>query len=283
MKKIISLILVAVFVVACSSVMLTGRKQLNIVSDAELNQMSFASYKQLIDSVPLSTDKTNTAMVKKVGTKIAAAVESYMKTNGYESQISNFAWEYNLLKDKQVNAFCMPGGKVAVYDGILPVTQSETGLAVVMGHEIAHAIARHSNERLSQYTIAQYGMAILGAAVSQKSAAIQQGIGTLYGLGAQVAILKYSRTQESEADKLGLIFMAMAGYDPNQAIPFWQRMASGEKAAVPEFLSTHPSDERRISDIQKNLPDALKYYTPPAATTSAAKTATTSKTSTVKK
>ena len=282
MKKIFLLLLVAVFVVACSSVMLTGRKQLSLVSDSEVNQMSFASYKQLIDSVPLSTDKTNTALVKKVGSKIAAAVESYMKTNGYESQIANFAWEYNLLKDNQVNAFCMPGGKVAVYDGILPVTQTETGLAVVIGHEVAHAIAKHSSERLSQQLLVQYGAAFAQIAVSQKSAIIQQGVGALYGVGAQVGLLKYSRVQESEADKLGLIFMAMAGYDPNQAVPFWQRMAANGSSAVPEFLSTHPSDERRISDIQKNLPDALKYYTP-VATTTAAKTATTTKTSTVKK
>lgn len=280
MKKIILLLFVAIFVVACSSVMLTGRRQLNLVPESEVNQMSFASYKQLIDSVPLSTDKTNTALVKKVGSKIAAAVETYMKQNGYESQIANFAWEYNLVKDAQVNAFCMPGGKVVVYDGILPITQNETGLAVVLGHEIAHAIAKHSNERLSQQMITQYGAAILSAAISQKTAAIQQGIGTLYGLGSQVALLKYSRTQESEADKLGLIFMAMAGYDPNQALAFWQRMADQSSSKPLELLSTHPSDERRIADIQKELPEALKYYTPPVSTTtkaSATKASTTKK------
>lgn len=280
MKKIILLLFVAIFVVACSSVMLTGRRQLNLVPESEVNQMSFASYKQLIDSVPLSTDKTNTALVKKVGSKIAAAVETYMKQNGYESQIANFAWEYNLVKDAQVNAFCMPGGKVVVYDGILPITQNETGLAVVLGHEIAHAIAKHSNERLSQQMITQYGAAILSAAISQKTAAIQQGIGTLYGLGSQVALLKYSRTQESEADKLGLIFMAMAGYDPNQALAFWQRMADQSSSKPLELLSTHPSDERRIADIQKELPEALKYYTPPVSTitkASATKASTTKK------
>ncbi|MFV0471584.1 MAG: M48 family metallopeptidase [Paludibacteraceae bacterium] len=262
MKKIIALFFIAVFVAACSSVMLTGRKQLNLVSDSELNQMSFTEYKQLIDSVPLSTDKTNTAMVKRVGARIAAAVESYMKASGYENQIQNFAWEYNLLKANQVNAFCMPGGKVAVYDGILPVTKTETGLAVVMGHEIAHAIGRHSSERLSQTMIAQYGAAFLGAAVAGKSTAVQQGLGALYGIGSQLAILKYSRSQESEADHLGLIFMAMAGYNPSEAIPFWQRMAAlSESSSKPiEFLSTHPDDARRISDIQKQLPEALQYY-----------------------
>ncbi|VBB47228.1 Peptidase M48 Ste24p [uncultured Paludibacter sp.] len=261
MKKTILLLFVAVFIAACSSVMLTGRKQLNLVSDSEVNQMSFQSYKELIDSVPLSTNKTNTAMVKKVGTKIASAVETYMKANGYEKDIANFAWEYNLLKDEQVNAFCMPGGKVAVYEGILPVTQNETGMAVVIGHEVAHAVARHSSERLSQQILAQYGSSILGAAFSTKSAAIQQGIGTLYGIGAQLTILKYSRKQESEADRLGLIFMAMAGYDPNQSLSFWQRMAAQSTgSSTPEFLSTHPSDEQRIADIKKELPEALKYY-----------------------
>ena len=159
MKKVFLLILTAIFVAACSSVMLTGRRQLNLVSDSDINQMSFAEYKQFIDSVPLSTDKTNTAMVKRVGSKIAAAVESYMKANGFESEVANFAWEYNLVQDAQINAFCMPGGKVVVYTGILPVTQNETGLAVVLGHEIAHAVAKHSNERLSQ----QNGCAIRGS------------------------------------------------------------------------------------------------------------------------
>lgn len=260
MKKIFLLFLTAIFVVACSSVMLTGRKQLNLVSDSEVNQLSFQEYKQLIDSVPLSSDKVNTALVKKVGARISAAVESYMKQNGAENQIADFAWEYNLLKDAQVNAFCMPGGKVAVYDGILPVTQNESGLAVVLGHEIAHAIARHSSERLSQQMLAQYGAAIVSATFSQKSSAVQQGIGALYGIGSQVALLKYSRTQESEADHLGLIFMAMAGYDPNLAVPFWQRMQTLSTSKPIEFLSTHPSDERRIADIQKEIPDALKYY-----------------------
>lgn len=282
MRKIILFSLIAIFLVACSSVMLTGRKQLNIISDAELNQMSFQSYKQLIDSVPLSTDKANTAMVKRIGTKISAAVESYMKSNGYEKDIANFAWEYNLLRDKQVNAFCMPGGKIAVYEGLLPVTQNETALAVVIGHEIAHAVARHSNERLSQYTIAQYGGAILGAVVSQKSSAVQQGIGALYGIGSQMTLLSYSRQQEFEADKLGLIFMAMAGYNPGEAIPFWQKMANQGGSSVPEFLSTHPSDEKRIAEIQKMMPEVLKYYTPevtkPATTTKSSTTTPATKT-----
>lgn len=262
MKKTILLLLVVGFLAACSSVMLTGRRQLNLVSDSEINTMSFKSYKEFIDSVPLSTNKTSTAMVKKVGAKIAAAVETYMKANGFEKDIASFAWEYNLVKSAEVNAFCMPGGKVVVYDGILPVTQNETGLAVVLGHEIAHAVARHSNERLSQQMLQQYGAAFLGAATAGKSAAIQQGIGTLYGIGSQVGVLlPFSRTQETEADKLGLIFMAMAGYDPSQAIPFWNRMSaqSGNKNSS-DFLSTHPSDAKRIAALEKELPTALTYY-----------------------
>ncbi len=262
MKKIVPLLLLTVFIAACSSVMLTGRKQLNLVSDTELNQMSYVQYKKFIDTAPLSVDKNNTAMVKRVGSRVSAAVESYMKAHGYEKDIQNFAWEYNLVKDKQINAFCMPGGKVVVYDGILPVTQTETGLAVVLGHEIAHAVARHSSERLSQQMAIQYGGALTGVLTSGRSQAVQQTIGVLYGLGTQVGVLlPYSRTQELEADQLGLIFMAMAGYDPNQAIPFWQRMsANSGKGDSSDFLSTHPSDSKRISKIQQNLPEALKYY-----------------------
>ena len=280
MKKIVPLLLLTVFIAACSSVMLTGRRQLNLVSDTEVNQMSFQSYKEFIDKAPLSTDKTNTAMVKRVGSRIAAAVESYMKTNGYEKDIQNFAWEYNLVKDKQVNAFCMPGGKVVVYDGILPITQTETGLAVVLGHEVAHAVARHSSERLSQQMALQYGGALTGILTSGKSQAVQQTIGVLYGLGAQVGVLlPYSRTQELEADQLGLIFMAMAGYDPNQAVPFWQRMStnSGKSAETSDFLSTHPNDAKRISKIQQNLPGALKYYRPGTTTPATAVKTTTKK------
>lgn len=261
MKKLITFILLSVFIAGCSSVMLTGRRQLNLVSDSEVNQMSFTAYKQLIDSVPLSTNATNVAMVKRVGSRIAAAVETYMKNNGYESQVSNFAWEYNLVKSTEANAFCMPGGKVVVYEGILPITQNEAGLAVVLGHEIAHAVARHSSERLSQQMIAQYGSSILGAAISTKSTALQTGIGALYGIGTNLTLLKYSRNQESEADHLGLIFMSMAGYNPNQAIPFWERMAANSgKASTLDFLSTHPSDATRIADIKKELPEAEKYY-----------------------
>ncbi len=253
MKKLIP-ILLAMFMLSCSSVMMTGRRQLNLVSDAELNQLSFAAYKQLKDSVPMSTDRTNTAMVKRVGTNIAAAVEKYMRENGLEDQIENFQWEYNLFKINQVNAFAMPGGKIAVYDGILPKTMNETGMAVVVGHEIAHVVARHSAERYSQQVAAQYGGAILGAVIGGSSAVVQNGVGLLYGIGGQLMLLKYSRNQEYEADELGLYFMAMAGYNPNEAVYFWERMTKDNSKSVSDFMSTHPSDEKRIARLKQVAP-----------------------------
>ncbi len=260
MKKLFPAMLAVLMLSSCSSVMMTGRRQLNLVSDAELNQMSFAAYAQLKDSVPMSTDKTSTAMVKRVGTNIAAAVEKYMRENGLEEQIANFQWEYNLFKINQVNAFAMPGGKIAVYDGILPKTMNETGMAVVVGHEIAHVVARHSAERYSQQVAAQYGGAILGAVVGGSSAVVQNGVGLLYGIGGQMMLLRYSRKQEYEADELGLIFMAMAGYNPNEAITFWERMTASNEKGVSDFMSTHPSDEKRIARLKEVAPVAMQYY-----------------------
>jgi len=261
MKRTLPLVLLAVILSACSSVLLTGRKQLNLVSDSEVLAMSLQSYKTFIDSVPISTNKTNTAMVKKVGTKIAAAVESYMKANGHTADIANFAWEFNLVKDAQVNAFCMPGGKVVVYEGILPKTLTESGMAVVLGHEIAHAVARHSNERISQQMALQYGAAFTGILVSGKSAATQSIVNTVYGLGAQAGImLPYSRKQEYEADNLGLIFMAMAGYNPKESVTFWERMTADKSSSSVDFMSTHPSDAKRIAKLNEELPTALTYY-----------------------
>lgn len=261
MKKVIPILLILITFSSCSTVLLTGRRQLNLVSDAELNQMSFTAYNQLKDSLPLSSDKTNLAMVKRVGDNLRVAVEKILKANGAESEIQNFKWEYNLFKVNQVNAFAMPGGKVAVYDGILPKTLNESGMAVVVGHEIAHVVAKHSAERLSQQVAAQYGGAILGAVVGGKSAAVQQGIGALYGIGVQTAVLlPYSRKQEYEADHLGLIIMAVAGYNPNEAITFWQRMTSDKSQASSDFMSTHPSDDKRIAQLKLELAEAMKYY-----------------------
>ncbi len=261
MKKLVSLVVLACILAACSSVMLTGRKQLLLVPDSDVVAMSLQSYKQFVDSVPPSTDKVNTALVKKVGAKMASVVETYMKANGYEADIANLAWEFNLLKDKQVNAFCMPGGKVAVFDGILPITKDETGLAVVMGHEIAHAIAKHSAERMSTQMLSQYGASLAGLLVSKKSEITRAGVSTLYGLGSQYAVmLPYSRKHEYEADQMGLIFLAMAGYDPSKAVAFWERMAANGTNNTAEFMSTHPSDANRIAKLNALLPEAMKYY-----------------------
>lgn len=261
MKKTLFFLSLILFLSACSSVVLTNRKQLSLVSDSEVLSMSATEYKQFIDSVPASKNAAQTALVKKVGAKIAAAVEEYLKTSGHEKDIANLKWEFHLVQDTIVNAFCMPGGKVVVFEGILPVTKDETGLAVVLGHEIAHAIAKHSNERMSQQMIAQYGSNLLGMAMANKSAATQQIVGTAYGLGANYGvILPYSRKHEHEADHLGLVFMAMAGYDPSQAIDFWQRMVAGNKSSVMEIMSTHPSDANRVAQLKAELPEALKYY-----------------------
>lgn len=212
-------------------------------------------------------------MVQKVGRNIANAVESYLKSNGYADELSSYAWEFNLVKSTDVNAFCMPGGKIVVYEGILPITQNETGLAVVLGHEVAHAVAKHANERMSQQMATQYGTAAVGAALGGASAGVQQAAAAAMGLGSQYGILlPYSRMQELEADKLGLIFMAMAGYDPSSAAAFWTRMSQSSGGSTPEFMSTHPSDNSRIEQIQKDLPEALKYYKGSAVSTGSAKT-----------
>ena len=241
---------------SCGSVALTGRKQLLLVSDQEVYQAGLTQYNEYIASSQLSSDTKNTAIVKSVGQKLAAATEQYLKANGLESELKNFAWEINLVKDKQVNAFCMPGGKIVVYEGLLTVAQTEAELAVVIGHEIAHAVAKHSNERMSQQIMAQYGAAILSQALSQKSAAIQQTASTVFGLGAQVGLmLPYSRKHEYEADYMGIVFMELAGYDSTSSIDFWTKMSAGSSGGS-DFLSTHPSDTKRIAELQRRIPEA---------------------------
>ena len=245
---------------ACATVPITGRRQLSLVSSAEIQTMSFQAYRQVLDTAKV-LNNNDAAMVKRVGGKIQRAVEQYMAQNNMSSQLAGFQWEFNLIQNKQVNAWCMPGGKVAVYTGILPITQNETGLAVVMGHEIAHAIAKHGEERMSQAVAAQAGGSMAAAALGG-SAASQNLFLNVFGVGSQLGMLKHGRTQESESDHLGLIFMAIAGYDPQQAVPFWQRMAAqkGAGGAPPTFLSSHPSDATRIADLKRLMPEALKYY-----------------------
>jgi len=263
MLKKLFLICTLYVAVSCATVPVTGRRQLDLVPDSQMLSMSFTEYDTFLKENKLSGDAANTAMVKRVGQRIQRAVESYMAQNKLSSELSGFQWEFNLVDSKEPNAWCMPGGKVVVYSGILPLTQNETGLAVVMGHEIAHAIAKHGNERMSQGLVQQFGGVALQVALANKPAETQNLFLSSYGVGSQLGLLKYGRTQESEADHLGLIFMALAGYDPQQSIPFWERMAAqGGGQAPPEFLSTHPSDQTRINDLRRLMPEALKYYRP---------------------
>jgi predicted Zn-dependent protease len=260
-----ALALIAVIALySCSTVPLTGRKQLSLVGDSEVNQSAAASYKQLLTDpkTKVISSGTDAQRVKQIGTRLSIAIERYLKDNGYGDQY-NFQWEFNLIQSSEVNAWCMPGGKVAVYSGLLPVANTDAYLAVVMGHEIGHAIARHSAERISHQMAVQGVGGAVGVATAGQSSATQGIINQLYGVGGNLVLLKYSRNQESEADRLGLTFMAMAGYDPHNAIGFWQRMAAQNKGgAPPELLSTHPADATRIQDIQNRIPEAMKYYKP---------------------
>ncbi len=249
----------ALAVVACTTNPMTGRQSFQIGSlNSQIQTSSLQQYQQTLKESKVVTG-SQAQMVKSVGQKIKTAAEKYYISIGRGADLANYQWEFNLLQDDQINAWCMPGGKVAVYTGILPISKDQTGLAVVMGHEVSHALAGHGNERISQSMVAQYGGAILGGTISNAQwASVFEKV---YPIGSQVALLKYGRTQESEADEMGLNLMAMAGYDPRQAIPFWNRMeASSSGAKQPEFLSTHPSPGTRIADIQKDLPKALEYY-----------------------
>jgi predicted Zn-dependent protease len=284
MKKlrVILVSMVATLMVSCgttSTVPITGRQQTLMVSDGEVLSLASQQYKEFMQTAKLSTNSTNTAMVKRVGQKLASAVTNYLNNNGLSSEVGNFAWEFNLVQNNQVNAWCMPGGKIVVYEGLLPVTQDEASLAIVLGHEIAHAVAKHSAEQLStqmrQQQSLQIGTAIAGAlGMGQNTQSIVQ---TVAALNFNFGNLKYSRNHESEADHMGLIFAAMAGYDPQVATTFWQRMAASSTNQTAEFLSDHPSDATRIKQIQGWMPEALKYYKPATTTTTTAKKATTTK------
>jgi len=263
MKNFLFLFLIASLLAGCTVNQVTGRKQLSLVTESELQLMATSQYKTFLsENKALSNSNNNAAMVDRVGSRIANAITKYYNNKGQSSVLEGYKWEFNTIESKDVNAWCMPGGKVVVYTGLLPVTQNETALAIVMGHEIAHAIAKHGNERMSQAMVQQMGGTALEAALSQKPQQTKELFMTSYGIGSQVgAMLPWSRNQETEADKFGLIFAAMAGYDPREAIPFWQRMSAAGGAGQPEFLSTHPSDETRIKKLSQIMPEALKYYT----------------------
>lgn len=263
MKRILAFLLSLFFIfISCQTVPITGRQQLQLVSTRELNTMSFKSYSEFLSKHKVVEDTQQALMVKKVGKDIQTAVEQYFTQKNASAHLQGYAWEFNTVEDDAVNAWCMPGGKVVVYTGIMPIAKDENGLAVVMGHEIAHAVANHGNERMSQGLILQMGGMALSTALSQKPQQTQNLFLAVYGLGATVGVmLPFSRLHESEADRLGLIFMSMAGYDPNAAVSFWQRMADKKKGAkIPEFLSTHPSDEARINNIKTLIPEAMNYY-----------------------
>jgi predicted Zn-dependent protease len=255
-------LLFSLMLLACSTVAVTGRKQLNLIPSSTMLSMSNEQYSEFLKANKLSANQEETQMVKRAGGRIEKAVEKYFADQGLSDKLKDYSWEFNLVESDEVNAWCMPGGKVVVYTGILPITQNESGLAVVMGHEIAHAVAQHGNERMSQMLVTQLGGLALSEAIKSKPEQTQQLWMTAFGVGAQLGVLlPYSRLQESEADHLGLIFMAMAGYDPHTAVAFWERMAKMKQGqAPPEFLSTHPSDENRIKDIKALIPEAMQYY-----------------------
>jgi len=248
--------------ISCSEVEITGRQQFNIVPDFLINSMAFQSYSQFLAEHKLSNNAEQIQMVKRVGNRIREAVEKYCIENYCYEKIEDYQWEFNLVEDPNINAWCMPGGKVVVYSGILPITQTEASLAVVMGHEIAHAFAKHGSERMTQGLLVNMGGMALESAIESRPAQTQELFKQSYGIGTQLGfLLPYSRVHENEADHLGLVFMAMAGYDPHEAVAFWQRMSAEKKGAKsPEFLSTHPADETRIQNIKNLIPEAMQYY-----------------------
>jgi predicted Zn-dependent protease len=250
---------------SCSQVAITGRKQFNLVPNSIMNSMSFQSYGQFLSENTLSTNARQNRMVKEVGRRIQGAVEKYCAENDLAHRLKGYDWEFKLVEDTAINAWCMPGGKVVVYTGLLPIAQDETGLAVVMGHEIAHALARHGAERMTQGLIVELGGMALSKALANRPEETKNLFMRSYGVGTQYGVLyPYSRVHEKESDHLGLIFMAMAGYDPAEAVGFWQRMSAAKKdqPQPPELLSTHPADSTRIRNIKNLIPEAMKYYKP---------------------
>lgn len=265
MKTYISFFFLAMMVTSCTQNLVTGRKQLSLVSEPELQSMAKQEYKTFLSANKVVSFSLNrdAEMVQRVGSRIAAAIKTFYDSKGQPSVLEGYQWEFNLVDNKEVNAWCMPGGKVVVYTGLLPITQNEAALAIVLGHEITHAVAQHGSERMSQALLQQLGGTALQVALANKPAETQNLFLTAYGIGSTVAgTLPFSRKEENEADKYGLYFAVMAGYNPQEAIPFWTRMAATGGAKPPAFLSDHPSDETRIANIKANMTQALKYYKP---------------------
>lgn len=262
-KLIVPFAILLILVSACSRVPITGRKQVHLLPESQMIAMSLAAYSDFLKTSDVVATGKDYTTVKRVADKLIPAVEAVLKQEGFADEIEGYNWEVNLVESKEPNAWCMPGGKIVVYTGILPYTKDDAGLAVVLGHEIAHAIAQHGNERMSQGLLAETGYMALDIALTNKPTETRNLLLTAVGVGTQVGVLlPFSRTQESEADRLGLIFMASAGYDPHNAVSFWQRMSTNG-TSLPEFLSTHPSDETRIKNIEESyMVEAMKYYKP---------------------
>jgi predicted Zn-dependent protease len=265
-RNILTFFIVAATLIACSTNPVTGRRQFTLVPEQELQAMAQQEYRSFLSqnkTVSPSADK-DAEMVRRVGQRLANALERYYKQQGLSETLNGYQWEFNLVNNKDANAWAMPGGKVVVYTGLLPITQNEAALANVLGHEISHAIFKHGNERMSQGLAQQLGGVALSVAVSQRPQATQNLFMQAYGIGSQVGVLlPFSRKHELEADRYGMRWAAMAGYNPREAIALWQRMekmSNGNKP--PEFLSTHPAEGNRIQNLQKHLNEALQYYKP---------------------
>ncbi len=261
-QQIILVLAIVIMLSACSKVPVTNRRQVHLLPESEMIAMSKTQYKDVLSKSQIISSGPDAQLVDKVGRNISNAAIQYMNQIGQSKKLIGYAWEYHLLQSNEVNAWCMPGGKIAVYSALLPITKDEAGLAVVMGHEVGHAIAQHGNERMSQALVAQAGGQALSVALATKPQQTQELFGQAYGIGATYgALLPFSRTQESEADKIGMVIMAVAGYDPHAAIGLWERMKQmSGGGAPPELLSTHPSDQHRIDDIKAYMPEAMKFY-----------------------
>ncbi|MBO8092629.1 MAG: M48 family metallopeptidase [Prosthecochloris sp.] len=262
LKLIMASILLPLLVTACTTVPITGRSQLNLVPSSTMMSLSSEQYGNFLRNNRAILAGPDAERVKRVGSRIRTAVETYFRQRGLSVRLNGYSWQFNLIDNDTPNAWCMPGGRIAVYSGILPYTLDDNGLAVVIAHEIAHAVAEHGNERMSQSLLTQMGGMALSSALGSQPEKTRQLWLNAFGVGSQIAyVLPYSRTQEYEADRLGLVFMAMAGYNPSAALDFWERMmAKKDRASMPEFLSTHPSDEARIRYIRTIIPEAMKYY-----------------------
>jgi len=255
-QKIVSFLAVILLISSCSSVPITGRKRINLVPDAQVLPMAFAQYDGFLRENTVSKDVAKSQQIKDIGSRISKAVDRFMRANEMTKEADSYRWEFNLIEDETVNAWCMPGGKVVFYTGILPICANDDGIAAVMGHEIAHAFAKHGQERMTQGMAAQLGGIAVALGTANKSEESRQIWNIAYGVGSQLGMLKYSRVHETEADKLGMVFMVMAGYQPKEAVNVWIRMSQQGGAQPPEFLSTHPSNQTRIKTLTDYIPEA---------------------------